>query len=80
MAAAMLIYWQVLSGNITSKSDVGTYTYGTAAPWRPHAVTAVSGGSSQGAATYSYDANGSLVERINTAGGHQTLDYTSFTW
>ena len=32
-------------------------------PRHPHAVTSVSGGASQGAATYNYDVNGSLIER-----------------
>jgi RHS repeat-associated protein len=49
------------AGNITSKSDVGTYSYGT----RPHAVTQVSGampGLIGHPASYSYDANGNMVQ------------------
>jgi RHS repeat-associated protein len=47
------------AGNITQKSDVGPYTYGSAA--RPHAVTAA------GAETYVYDANGNMVSRNGAA-------------
>jgi RHS repeat-associated protein len=50
-------------GNITTKSDVGTYTYGT----RPHAVTAAGG------TTYTYDANGSVVS--DSSG--RTMAYTA---
>ena len=39
-------------GNITNKSDVGAYVYGSS---RPHAVTTA------GSTTYNYDNNGSLV-------------------
>jgi RHS repeat-associated protein len=56
-------------GNITSKSDVGTYTYGSG---RPHAVSAVSGGP-LGNQSYAYDANGNM-----TSGGGRTLTWTSF--
>lgn len=51
-------------GNITSKSDVGTYTYGGAGP---HAVT------SAGAQSYQYDVNGNMV-----TGGGRTIEWTSF--
>lgn len=50
-------------GNITSKSDVGSYGYGT----KPHAVT------SAGAHTYTYDANGNML-----TGANRTLQWTSF--
>ncbi|HQR71322.1 MAG TPA: RHS repeat-associated core domain-containing protein [Burkholderiaceae bacterium] len=43
------------SGNITSKSDVGTYTYGDSA--HPHAVTAA------GSHSFTYDANGNQITR-----------------
>ena len=51
-------------GNITRKSDVGDYRYGTA---RPHAVTRA------GSDTYTYDANGN-----QTGGAGRTLAYTAF--
>ena len=43
------------SGNVISRSDVGTYTYGD--PAHPHAVTAA------GSHTYKYDANGNQITR-----------------
>jgi len=52
------------AGNITSKSDVGTYTYGGP---RPHAVT------SAGGHGYDYDANGNMI-----SGAGRTLTWTSF--
>lgn len=51
-------------GNITNKSDVGSYTYGGP---RPHAVT------SAGVNSYSYDANGNM-----DAGGGRSLEWTSY--
>lgn len=61
-------------GNITSKSDIGTYTYGEshlactggATPGR-HAVTTVAGEKN---ATYCYDANGNM-----TSGDGRTIAY-----
>lgn len=46
-------------GNITTKSDVGTYTYAASGTnsARPHAVTAA------GSAAYGYDANGNMNAR-----------------
>lgn len=55
-----------MHGNITYRSDVGTYTYGA----KPHAVASVSGTLN---ATYTYDANGNME-----AGNGKTLTYTSF--
>ena len=46
-------------GNITSKSDVGSYTYGAGSAG-PHAVTSITG---TRPGTYSYDANGNLSSR-----------------
>lgn len=57
-------------GNITAKSDVGTYSYGANAG--PHAVTGVSGGP-LGPQSYTYDANGNM-----TGGGGRTITWTSF--
>jgi RHS repeat-associated protein len=55
-----------LLGNITNKSDVGTYTYGANAG--PHAVT------SAGGTTYIYDDNGN-----NTSSSDgRTIAYTTF--
>lgn len=46
-------------GNITSKSDVGTYTYGENGAG-PHAVTSIIGPK---AGNYSYDPNGNMLQR-----------------
>jgi len=54
-------------GNITSKSDVGAYTYAAAGSFRPHAVTAA------GSATYAYDANGNM-----TSGAGRNITWTAF--
>ena len=51
-------------GNITNKSDVGAYTYGST---RPHAVTRA------GSDTYTYDANGNQL-----TGAGRTLTYHPF--
>jgi RHS repeat-associated protein len=56
-------------GNITFKSDVGSYSYGSNGAG-PHAVTAISGGMS---ASFGYDANGN---RTSSTGG--SISYTSF--
>src|SRR5574337_997011 len=48
-------------GDITYKSDTGTYTYGGGAA--PHAVTSISGPSG---GSYSYDADGNMVNRNGT--------------
>jgi len=53
-------------GNLTSKSDVGNYTYGNGAG--PHAVTQA------GTVSYTYDAVGNRV----TASNGQQIQYTSF--
>ena len=64
------------TGNITSKSDVGTYSYGqahgscTSGHAGPHAVTTVAGSKN---ATYCYDANGNM-----TSGDGRVVSYTSF--
>ena len=56
-------------GNITRKSDVGDYTYGSTAPSAPgpHAVVQA------GADTYTYDAHGN-----QRSGAGRTLTYTAF--
>jgi hypothetical protein len=65
------------TGNITSKSDVGTYSYpaaGGGTGSRPHAVASIAG-TVNGVTnpTYSYDLNGNL-----TSGAGRTLTYTGF--
>ncbi len=66
-------------GNITYKSNVGTYTYDSA---RPHAVASidtstatdlVSSNIFNPAGGYQYDANGNIE-----VGGSRTIDWTSF--
>lgn len=61
-------------GNITSKSDVGTYSYPSAGSARPHAVTSITG-TVNGVVnpSYSYDANGNMI-----SGGGRTVNYTGF--
>ena len=55
-------------GNILSKTDVGSYVYGSNAG--PHAVTSISGVKNT---TYHYDNNGNLL-----SGDGRTTSYTSF--
>jgi RHS repeat-associated protein len=55
------------AGNVTSKSDVGSYLYGAGSAG-PHAVT------SAGGITYSYDANGN---QISSSDG-RTITYSLF--
>ncbi len=65
-------------GNITSKSDVGTYSYPAsgAASVRPGAVSSITGAAGQSARSYTYDAAGNLT--ASTGGKYTTLQYTSF--
>jgi RHS repeat-associated protein len=60
--AALTVGYDAL-GNITSKSDVGAYTYGS----RPHAVATA------GSATYTYDGNGNMK-----TGDGRSNSYTVF--
>jgi RHS repeat-associated protein len=46
------------TGNLTYKSDVGTYTYPSVGSPRPHAVKATAGAVN---VNYTYDANGNLI-------------------
>jgi RHS repeat-associated protein len=55
------------TGNITSRSDLGSYSYD---PVHVHAVTAITGSFS---AAYVYDADGNM-----TSGGGRTITWTSF--
>ena len=50
-------------GNIATKSDVGTYTYGATCTGvaKPHAVTSIAGPPRSG--TYSYDCKGNMTSR-----------------
>lgn len=58
-------------GNITNKSDVGTYTYD---PARVHAVASIAPGvGGTLTATYTYDGNGNLL-----SGNGRTVTWTSF--
>jgi len=61
-------------GNITSRSDVGTYAYPPAGGPRPHAVSSVTG-TVNGVANpgYSYDANGNI-----TVSAGRTVSWMSF--
>jgi RHS repeat-associated protein len=61
-------------GNITSKTDVGTYSYPSAGSIRPHAVSSIAG-TVNGVVnpSYTYDANGNM-----TAGAGRTVTYTAF--
>jgi RHS repeat-associated protein len=71
-------------GNVTYKSDVGSYDYGSA---RPHAVTSVGGGP-LGSKNFSYDNNGNMLSGAGrdyewSAGNHvrkivYDSKYTSF--
>jgi RHS repeat-associated protein len=74
-------------GNMTSKSDVGAYTYPAVSAARPHAVSSVTNGGTANSitASYGYDANGSLTSASGTiypssgsVGFSRTLTYTSF--
>lgn len=56
-------------GNISSRSDVGTYAYGST---RPHAVTSTSGIAGR-ASTYTYDANGNQL-----AGLGRSIEWASY--
>ena len=58
-------------GNLTAKSDVGTYTYPAAGQPRPHAVTSISGGTIN--TTFTYDVKGNM-----TAGNGLTVAYASY--
>jgi hypothetical protein len=54
-----------LAGNLTSRSDVGSYTYHAT---RKHAVTAA------GSNTYAYDANGNVITRNGATLGWASYD------
>jgi RHS repeat-associated protein len=64
-------YYQAYSydalGNITNKSDIGTYTYSSNGYTNPHAVTTI------GSTNYSYDNNGNLTS--STGGFTNTWNY-----
>ena len=68
-------------GNVTSKSDVGSYTYPATTAARPHAVSSVTGAAAAYTVTasYGYDANGSLTSASGTiypASGSVTFSRT----
>ncbi|HEY7550089.1 MAG TPA: RHS repeat-associated core domain-containing protein, partial [Hyphomicrobiaceae bacterium] len=58
-------------GNLTYKSDVGTYSYPAPGEPRPHGVTSISGGAIN--TTFSYDAKGNM-----TSGNGLSVTYTAF--
>lgn len=57
-------------GNITAKSDTGTYTYPASGGARPHAVFAIAGALN---ASFTYDARGNMP-----SDGSRTLTWTSY--
>jgi RHS repeat-associated protein len=61
-------------GDITMKSDVGTYSYPAAGQMRPHAVSSISG-TVNGASnpTFAYDNNGNML-----SGANRGVTYWSF--
>lgn len=63
------------TGNIMTKSGVGTYTYGgtcNSIKAGPHAVTSIVGAVGEKNATYCYDQNGNML-----SGDSRTLTYTA---
>ncbi len=60
-----------VTGNLLSKSDVGTYYYPTPGSPRSHAVTSISGSNLN--TTFTYDANGN-----QTSGAGRTISFTSY--
>ncbi|MBS1985528.1 MAG: VCBS repeat-containing protein, partial [Bdellovibrionales bacterium] len=70
-------------GNITSKSDVGTYSYPAsgASSVRPHAVSSITGTvSGVTNPTYGYDSNGNLTCVYAASGGSCGSPATAVTW
>lgn len=63
-------YLYDLTGNLTSKSDFGSYAYGANGAG-PHQVTSTSGVG--GNWTYAYDGNGNMLSGLG-----RTISYTSF--
>jgi RHS repeat-associated protein len=72
VTAKTIAYDQV--GNITSKSDVGTYSYPSSGSARPHAISSITG-TVNGVTnpSYTYDANGNM-----TVSAGRTVTYTAF--
>jgi len=61
-------------GNITSKSDVGTYSYNAPGSTRPHAVASIMGAvNGMVNPTYGYDNNGNML-----SGAGRAVNYTAF--
>jgi RHS repeat-associated protein len=58
-------------GNLTTKSDVGSYTYPAAGSSHPHAVSSISGGVIS--MTFTYDPNGNQL-----TGNGRTTTWTSY--
>ena len=59
-------------GNITSKTGIGSYTYGSQAG--PHAVTATTTGNK----TYQYDRNGNMISDKNNGAINRSFEYTTY--
>jgi RHS repeat-associated protein len=72
ITAKTIAYDQV--GNITSKNDVGTYSYPSSGSARPHAISSITG-TVNGVTnpSYTYDANGNM-----TVSAGRTVTYTAF--
>jgi RHS repeat-associated protein len=63
------------TGNLTSKSDTGTYTYGSAGGSGPHQLQSIAGtGSEPLTASYSYDPRGNML----SGDGGASYTWTSF--
>jgi len=76
-AAATVDVTYRASGNIASKSDAGTYAYGTAAG--PHAVTAITGTGALAGRNFLYDGVGNQTHR-RVGTGEQALVDRAQTW
>ena len=86
------VYAYDLTGNLTSKTDVGSYAYRTGGSTRPHAVTQISlplGGDIVRETSFNYDQNGSLThstwqerntqtQQIVRSGPGHTVTWNSF--
>ncbi|QHE86273.1 RHS repeat domain-containing protein [Hydrogenophaga sp. BPS33] len=66
-------------GNISSNSEVGTYTYARGPGARPHALLRIDGQAGKLAnPTYTYDPNGNVLSVAGTNGPQRSHTWTSF--